>query len=152
MTEGHKDVLVARRSQIPGGLAAWINWDPPTPLIPLERTIQVSERIGVDGQVVRSVDKDKLRKELLGVKGKVQAVTISLLNSWVDGSHERIVADVVKEVLGQEVEVSLSHEVLPELGEYVSEWSAEHVCDNCKTNTVITGKDRHSSSELRGET
>ncbi len=29
VTEGHKDVLVARRSQIPGGLASWIQWDPP---------------------------------------------------------------------------------------------------------------------------
>ncbi|KXT05739.1 hypothetical protein AC578_1085 [Pseudocercospora eumusae] len=142
VTEGHKDVLVARRSQIPGGLAAWINWDPPAPLIPLERTIQVSERIGVDGQVVRSVDKDKLRKELLGVKGKVQAVTISLLNSWVDGSHERIVADVVREVLGEEVEVSLSHQVLPELGEYERTVTAA-------TNAVVKPEVKRYLSGLR---
>lgn len=118
VTEGHKDVLVARRSQIPGGLASWINWDPPAPLIPLERTLQVPERIGVDGEEVRPVDKDALRKELLTVKGKVQAVTVSLLNSWVSGEHEKQVGEIVKEVLGDEVEVSLSHEVLPELGEY----------------------------------
>ncbi|KAK5114575.1 hypothetical protein LTR85_010152 [Meristemomyces frigidus] len=117
VTEGHKDVLVARRSQIPGGLAAWIQWDPPPPIIPLERTIQVPERIGVDGEVVRAVDKEVLRKELLKLKGKVQAVTISLINSWVSGEHEKQVAEVVREVL-PEVEVSLSHEVLPELGEY----------------------------------
>ncbi|KAI5358259.1 Putative hydantoinase A/oxoprolinase, hydantoinase B/oxoprolinase, hydantoinase/oxoprolinase [Septoria linicola] len=118
VTQGHKDVLVARRSQIPGGLAAWINWEPPAPLIPLERTLQVSERTAVDGSEIRPVDRDALRKELLTVKGKVQAVTVSLLNSWIDGTHEREVAEVVKEVLGDEVEVSLSHEVLPELGEY----------------------------------
>lgn len=58
VTQGHKDVLVARRSQIPGGLAAWINWTPPAPLIPLERTLQVSERISVDGSEIRPVDKE----------------------------------------------------------------------------------------------
>jgi 5-oxoprolinase (ATP-hydrolysing) len=117
VTEGHKDVLVARRSQIPGGLASWINWDPPAPIIALERTLQVSERIGVDGEIVKPVDKEALKKELLTVKGKVKAVTISLINAWVSGKHEKEVAEVVKEVL-PDVEVSLSHEVLPELGEY----------------------------------
>ncbi|KAF2163831.1 hypothetical protein M409DRAFT_68373 [Zasmidium cellare ATCC 36951] len=118
VTEGHKDVLVARRSQIPGGLASWINWEPPAPLIPLERTLQCPERIGVDGKEVKPVDKEALKKELLTVKGKVQAVTVSLLNSWVSGEHEKQVGEIVKEVLGDDVEVSLSHDVLPELGEY----------------------------------
>ncbi|SMY19128.1 unnamed protein product [Zymoseptoria tritici ST99CH_1A5] len=118
VTEGHKDVLVARRSQIPGGLASWINWAPPPPLIPLERTLQVPERIGVDGSEVRPIDQDALRRELLTVKGKVQAVTVSLINSWVNGEHEKEVGKIVKQVLGDDVEVSLSHEVLPELGEY----------------------------------
>ena len=118
VTEGHKDVLVARRSQIPGGLASWINWDPPPPIIPLERTLQVPERIGVDGEEVKPVDEETLREKLLTVKGKVKAVTVSLLNSWVSGEHEKQVGKVVKDVLGEEVEVSLSHEVLPELGEY----------------------------------
>lgn len=118
VTEGHKDVLVARRSQIPGGLASWISWDPPPPIIPLERTLQVPERIGVDGEEVMPVNKEVLREKLLKVKGKVEAVTVSLLNSWVSGEHERQVAEVVKDVLGDKVAVSLSHEVLPELGEY----------------------------------
>ena len=118
VTEGHKDVLVARRSQIPGGLASWIQYSPPDPIIPLERTLQVPERIGVDGEEVKPVDREVLRQKLLTVKGKVKAVTVSLLNSWVSGEHEKQVEEVVKEVLGEEVEVSLSHEVLPELGEY----------------------------------
>ncbi|KAK3086938.1 hypothetical protein LTR53_020012, partial [Teratosphaeriaceae sp. CCFEE 6253] len=111
----HKDVLVARRSQIPGGLASWIQWDPPAPIIPLDRTLQVSERIGVDGEEIKPVDVDGLRKQLLTMKGKVKAVTVSLLNSWVSGEHEKQVGEIVKEVL-PDVEVSLSHEVLPELG------------------------------------
>ena len=67
---------------------------------------------------MKPVDKDSLRERLFSVKGKVKAVTVSLLNSWVSGAHEKQVGEVVKEVLGEDVEVSLSHEVLPELGEY----------------------------------
>lgn len=80
--------------------------------------MQVSERIDVDGREVKPVDKESLREKLLAIKGKVQAVTVSLLHSWVSGEHERQVGEVVKDVLGDDVEVSLSHEVLPELGEY----------------------------------
>ena len=29
VTAGHKDILALRRSQIPGGLGAWINYTPP---------------------------------------------------------------------------------------------------------------------------
>lgn len=32
VTAGHKDVLSVRRSQIPGGLGAWINFVPPEPI------------------------------------------------------------------------------------------------------------------------
>ncbi|EMC92489.1 hypothetical protein BAUCODRAFT_38559 [Baudoinia panamericana UAMH 10762] len=141
VTEGHKDVLVARRSQIPGGLASWINWAPPPPIIPLERTLQVSERIGVDGEIVKPVDKDALRKELLTVKGKVKAVTVSLLNSWVSGEHEKQVAEVIREVL-PDVEVSLSHEVLPELGEYERTVTAS-------TNSVVKPEVKRYLNGLR---
>lgn len=65
ITHGHRNVLVARRSQIPGGLASWINWDPPPPLSPLERTLQVSERVDFDGREIECVGEEGLRKQLL---------------------------------------------------------------------------------------
>ncbi|KAF2757203.1 hydantoin utilization protein-like protein A [Pseudovirgaria hyperparasitica] len=118
VTAGHKDVLSARRSQIPGGLAAWIGFMPPDPLIPLENTIQCRERIGADGEIVLPVDRSALKQDLESIRGKIKAVTISLLNSYVDGRHEKEVAGVVREVFGESVDIIMSHEVLPEAGEY----------------------------------
>ena len=44
VTAGHKDILALRRSQIPGGLGAWLNWSPPEPIVPLERVVQSERR------------------------------------------------------------------------------------------------------------
>ncbi len=34
VTEGYRDILQTRRSQVPGGLASWIIWPKPEPLAP----------------------------------------------------------------------------------------------------------------------
>ena len=39
VTEGFKDILQTRRSQVPGGLASWITWKKPEPLADLELTV-----------------------------------------------------------------------------------------------------------------
>jgi 5-oxoprolinase (ATP-hydrolysing) len=119
VTEGHKDVLAVRRSQIPGGLGAWINYTPPPPIVPLERTVQCIERMSVDGEVVKPIDAKALRRDLADLKRqKPQAVTISLLNSYRNNSHEKEVAEIVAQELGQDVEIICSSDVLPEAGEY----------------------------------
>jgi 5-oxoprolinase (ATP-hydrolysing) len=119
VTAGHKDVLAVRRSQIPGGLGAWINFIPPDPVVPLERTVQVTERIGVDGSIVTPIDAVALRADLAVLaREKPEAVTISLLNSYANDAHEKEVAKIVREELGPGVEIVTSAGVLPELGEY----------------------------------
>ena len=40
VTKGHRDILNVRRSHIPGGLGAWINYEQPEPLVPVERTVE----------------------------------------------------------------------------------------------------------------
>lgn len=40
VTEGYRDILQTRRSQVPGGLASWIIWPKPEPLAPLELTVE----------------------------------------------------------------------------------------------------------------
>jgi len=54
-TEGYRQVLQIGRSFVPGGLAGWIVWPKPTPLALLENTVEVSERVGARGEVVRAV-------------------------------------------------------------------------------------------------
>ena len=117
-TEGYRDVMQIARSFVPGGLAAWIVWPKPQPLAHLEDTVAVPERMGADGEVVRELDEGAVRAALQKLKGQgIEALTVSLINAYVNGAHEsRIGAIAAEELPG--IPVSLSHEVLPEMQEY----------------------------------
>jgi N-methylhydantoinase A len=115
-TKGFRQVLQIARSYVPGGLAGWIIWPKPEPLAALENTVEVDERIASDGTVIRPLDEDDVRAQL-GRLGGVQALAVSLINSFADPAHERRIAEIAAEVLPG-VPVSLSSDVLPELREY----------------------------------
>ena len=115
-THGFRQVLQIARSFVPGGLAGWIIWPKPEPLAALENTVEVIERIASDGTVVRPLDSDDVRAQLGKLTG-VEALAVSLINSFADPTHERRVAEIAAEVLPG-VPVSLSSDVLPELREY----------------------------------
>ena len=119
VTDGHKDILAIRRSQIPGHLGAWLTYNPPEPVVPLERTVQCKERMSVTGKTVRGVDVESLRKDLADLKRQQpQAIAISLLNSYTNDEHEKTVAKVVREEFGPDVDIICSSDVLREAGEY----------------------------------
>ncbi len=115
-TKGFRQVLQIARSFVPGGLAGWIIWPKPEPLAALENTVEVDERIGSDGTVIRELDEDDVRAQLARLEG-VEALAVSLINSFSDGTHERRIAEIAAEVLPG-VPVSLSSDVLPEMREY----------------------------------
>ncbi|KAE8164571.1 Hydantoinase/oxoprolinase-domain-containing protein [Aspergillus tamarii] len=119
VTAGHKDILAVRRSQIPGGLGAWLHYTPPEPIVPLERVLQCQERMSVNGESVIAVNKDALRAELKAWrKDRPEAVAVSLLNSHCNNEHELLVADIVREELGSDIPIICSGNVLREVGEY----------------------------------
>ena len=109
-------MLQIARSFVPGGLAGWIIWPKPEPLAALENTVEVDERIGSDGTVIRELDEDDVRAQLAKLAG-VEALAVSLINSFADPAHERRIAEIAAEVL-PDVPVSLSSDVLPEMREY----------------------------------
>ncbi len=118
VTEGYRHILQIARSLVPGGLAAWIIWPKPQPLAPLEATIEAVERIGADGAVVRPLDEAKLRQSLETLRReRVEAVTVCLMNAYVNAAHERRVAAIVAEELPG-IPVSISADILPEMQEY----------------------------------
>src|SRR4051794_31289247 len=57
-TKGYRHVLRIARSFIPGGLGAWVNFNPRRPLAPLALTIEADERIAFDGSVVDPLNED----------------------------------------------------------------------------------------------
>src|SRR4051812_36665524 len=117
-TKGFRQVLQIARSFVPGGLAGWIIWPKPEPLADLENTVEVDERIASDGQVIRPLDDADVRTQLQKLAGRgIQALAVSLINSFADPAHEKRIAELAAEVLPG-VPVSLSSDVLPELREY----------------------------------
>jgi N-methylhydantoinase A len=118
VTEGYRDIMQIARSYVPGGLAGWIIWPKPKPLAALEDTIEVGGRMGADGQEVRPLDEAGARAALERLKAaSVEAVTVSLINAYVNPAHEQRIGALAKEILPG-LPVSLSHEVLPEMQEY----------------------------------
>lgn len=119
MTSGFKEVLTNRRCQIPGGLGGWISFVPPEPVVPLERTVLAAGRISPSGEVVIPFDGAALRRDLADLKRQnPEAITISLLNSYVNDEHERAAEKIVREEFGPDIEIVCSADVLPEAGEY----------------------------------
>ncbi|MEL6877466.1 MAG: hydantoinase/oxoprolinase family protein [Pseudomonadota bacterium] len=117
-TQGYRDIMQIARSFVPGGLAAWIVWPKPQPLAHLEDTVEVPGRMDADGNEVTALDEEAVRVQLRKLKGNgVEALTVSLINAYVNGAHEARIGEIAAEELPG-VPVSLSHEVLPEMQEY----------------------------------
>ncbi|NOR20254.1 MAG: hydantoinase/oxoprolinase family protein [Xanthomonadales bacterium] len=118
-TSGFKYVLQVARSFCPGGLGGWVSYVKKPLLAPLELTIEADERMAADGNVVKALDEDSLRKALQGLKdkGQVEALTICFINAYINGSHEVRAREIAKEVFGA-LPISISSEVVPEMQEY----------------------------------
>ncbi|MBK5912384.1 5-oxoprolinase [Rhodothalassium salexigens] len=118
VTEGYRQILQIARSYVPGGLAGWIVWPKPEPLAPLDCTVEVPERIDAEGRVVAALDEAELRRRLgaLAHQG-VEALTVCLINAYVNDAHERRVAEICAEML-PDLPVTVSSAILPEMQEY----------------------------------
>ena len=117
-TKGYRQVLQIARCFVPGGLGGWVIYNKSLPLAPLALTIEADERVGARGDVVTTLNEAKLRDELraLGAKN-IEALTVSLINSFANDTHERRIKEIAQEVLPG-IPVSLSSEVVPEMQEY----------------------------------
>ncbi|MEE4279645.1 MAG: hydantoinase/oxoprolinase family protein [Halieaceae bacterium] len=118
-TAGFEDTLQVARSFCPGGLGGWVSYIKSPLLAPLELTIGAHERIGADGEVVTALDEEALRRDLqaLRERGGIEALTICLINAYINPQHERRVAEVAREIFG-DTPISVSADVVPEMQEY----------------------------------
>lgn len=117
-TRGYRQVLQIARSYVPGGLGGWVVYNKSDPMAPLECTREVPERIGADGSVVEPLDEAATREALKALKDQgIEALTVSLINSFTNGAHERRIAELAEEVMPG-IPVSISCEVIPEMQEY----------------------------------
>ncbi len=117
-TDGYRHIMQIARSFVPGGLAAWIIWPKPQPLAALEDTVTVKGRMNAAGEEVRPLDEESVRTALTQLKEQgVEAITVSLINAYANGAHEKRIGEIARDMV-QDVPVSLSHQVLPEMQEY----------------------------------
>jgi N-methylhydantoinase A len=89
-TRGYRQVLQIARSFVPGGLGGWVIYNKSLPMAPLALTIEAHERVSARGEVIEKLDEAKLRADLgaLGAR-KIEALTVSLINSFANDRHER---------------------------------------------------------------
>ncbi len=117
-TDGYRQVMQIARSFVPGGLAGWIVWPKPEPLAALEDTFEIKGRMNARGEETAAIDEGEIRAALEALKASgVEALTVALINAYLNGGHERRVAELASEIM-PEVPISLSHLVLPEMQEY----------------------------------
>ncbi|MFM2109716.1 MAG: hypothetical protein RLZZ372_640 [Pseudomonadota bacterium] len=117
-TKGYRQVLQIARSYVPGGLGGWIIYNKSLPMAPLACTIEADERVSAKGDVVRALDEKALRASLKKLKSqKIEALTVSLINSFANPAHERRVREIALEEMPG-TPVSISSDVVPEMQEY----------------------------------
>ena len=116
VTRGFRDFLEARR----GFRSDPFDHRPPYPpvLVPRYLRLPVGGRLDAHGAEVQPLDEADLDAAIDIFRAEaVESIAVCLLHSFENGAHERRCAEVLRERGGFEW-VSLSHEVVPVIGEY----------------------------------
>ena len=117
-TQGFQQILHLARSQTPGPLAGWIIMIKPDPPASLADTREAVERMDARGNTIVEVDEQQAEGVIRDlVESGVETLTVALINSYVNGAHERKIGEIA-ERLYPGFPVTLSSEVLPEFREY----------------------------------
>jgi N-methylhydantoinase A len=118
-TAGHEDILHLARAWTPGPLYGWIGMEKPDPLADLVDTRGVGGRIdSPGGEETVPLDEDGVRTAVRELADSgVEALTVALLNSYLNPAHEERVREIVAEE-APDLPVSISADIVPEYGEY----------------------------------
>lgn len=116
-TRGFRDVLELGRLRMPELYN--LNYEKPTPLVPRHRRYEIAERMGAHGDIVLSLDEDTVVEAARSIAASdTRAVAVSFLHAYANPQHERRTCEILAGMLGPEVFVSCSSDVLPEIREY----------------------------------
>jgi len=115
-TRGFRDILELRRSARADLYDMF--QDPPSVLVPRHCRLEVDERIDAAGEVVTPLNEAGIDAIIEFVRqNDIEAVAVSLLYSFLNDDHERIVGARLRAAL-PDLPVFLSSEVLPEIREF----------------------------------
>lgn len=114
-TKGFRDVIAIRRGMKNVRTSMFDVFVPPyDELVPRYLRREVEERTTFEGEIVVELDEEAVETEarkLLDLG--VEAICIGFLHSYANTQNEKRAAEIVKNVAGDRVYVTSSHEVLP---------------------------------------
>ena len=115
-TKGFRDILIIGRQKRYETYDLYL--DKPQPLVRRRDIFELTERVHYDGRIETPVDVGQIDTLLAEVRGRgYQSLAVSLLHSYADPSHERLVAARAA-VCNPGLSISLSSDVSPKFREY----------------------------------
>lgn len=115
-TKGFRDVLEIMRATRP--LPYDLGWKKPEPLIARSLCFEVDERLMASGEVARPIDRADVERVVRAALAEgVEGIAVSLLHSYRNDSHERVVEAVIRD-LAPDLPLSISSKICPEIREY----------------------------------
>jgi N-methylhydantoinase A len=146
-TQGFGQILHLARSQTPGPLAGWIIMIKPDPPASLADTREAVERMDARGNTLVPVDRGQVEAVVRDlIDSGVESLTVSLINAYVDGRHEREIAEII-ESIHPGFPVTVSSDVLPEFREYERTLTA---CMNSYVRPTVSAYVDRLQSSLKG--
>jgi len=119
ITEGFDAIYEVQEQARPYGKEIFnIRYQRPKLLVDRSHVVEIPERIGSKGEIVREIDLDATRARLETLRNEnISGLAVCLLFSFINPEHERAVRRLAEEVLPG-VQVTLSSEICPFIREY----------------------------------
>ncbi|MDA8069014.1 MAG: hydantoinase/oxoprolinase family protein [Actinomycetota bacterium] len=96
-----------------------IHFRKPTPLVPREDIVAIGGRLSHTGDELVPLDREAVRAAGLRARDEgFGAVAVAFLFSYLNPEHEIAAAEILREELGSEVTISMSHRIAREWREY----------------------------------
>jgi len=115
-TRGFRDILEMGTEQRYDIYDLFVSF--PDPLVPRDRRLEVDERVDARGRVVQPLDEASVERAVHAlVAGGCEALAVCFLHAYAHPAHERQAAAIARRLYPQ-LAVSLSSEVVAEMGEY----------------------------------
>jgi N-methylhydantoinase A len=115
-TRGFRDALEIRDLRMPRLYD--MHWTKPPALVERRLRLEVTEKTRPDGTIAVALDDGSVAAAIAMLRAeRVESLAICLLHSYANPLHEQRIAAAVRAAL-PDLPVSISHEILPEIGEY----------------------------------
>ncbi|MFZ4212526.1 hydantoinase/oxoprolinase family protein [Pantoea endophytica] len=117
VTRGYRDMLELQRVGVRNPLNIFESRT--RSLIERELVFEVDERMLSDGSIRTPIDEKSVEAQAReALEAGVEGFAVALLHSYASPEHEQAVARAIRRAAGENVDISLSSEIWPRVGEY----------------------------------